>query len=54
LVQVSNRLISCVRVRDTVGRLGGDEFAILLSMHDRLDAAVIATKIRTALHEPFT
>ncbi len=53
LVQVSDRLISCVRVRDTVGRLGGDEFGMILAMHDRHDATVVATKIRTALQEPF-
>mgnify|MGYP000131913999 CR=1 FL=1 len=32
LIQVSNRLIRCVRVRDAVGRLGGDQFAVVLIM----------------------
>ena len=54
LIQVSDRLIECVRVRDTVGRLGGDEFALILMMPEgRQDAAVVATKIQTALLEPF-
>jgi diguanylate cyclase (GGDEF)-like protein/PAS domain S-box-containing protein len=55
LIQVSDRLIKCVRVRDTVGRLGGDEFALILVMPEaRRDAAVVAEKIRTALLEPFS
>src|ERR1035437_4024556 len=55
LIQVGNRLIKCVRARDTVGRLGGDEFALILMMtqgkHDV--AAVVAKKIQRALLEPF-
>jgi diguanylate cyclase (GGDEF)-like protein/PAS domain S-box-containing protein len=55
LIQVSDRLISCVRVRDTLGRLGGDEFALILTMpegqHDA--AAVVAREIQSALLEPF-
>ena len=55
LIQVSDRLIKCVRVRDTVGRLGGDEFALILMMpQGRRDAAAIAEKIQTALREPFS
>ena len=54
LIQVSDRIIKCVRVRDTVGRLGGDEFALILTMSpDRRDAEVVANKIQTALLEPF-
>jgi len=54
LIQVSDRLVQCVRVRDCIGRLGGDEFALILTMpKGRHDAAVVASKIQTALLEPF-
>jgi diguanylate cyclase (GGDEF)-like protein/PAS domain S-box-containing protein len=54
LLQFSNRLIQCVRVRDTVGRLGGDEFALILIMQDgQQGAVVIAKKIREVLRAPF-
>jgi diguanylate cyclase (GGDEF)-like protein len=54
LIQVSDRLIRCVRVRDTVGRLGGDEFALIMTMpQGRRDAAVAAQKIQAELQRPF-
>lgn len=54
LIQVSDRLINLVRVRDTVGRLGGDEFALILMMaQGSHNAAVLAEKIQSALAEPF-
>jgi len=54
LIQVGDRLIGCVRDRDTVGRLGGDEFALILTMlQDRRDAAVVAEKIQKAMLQPF-
>jgi diguanylate cyclase (GGDEF)-like protein/PAS domain S-box-containing protein len=54
LIQVSDRLIRCVRGRDAVGRLGGDEFALILMVpQGRGDAEVVASKIQTALMEPF-
>ncbi|CAN7329578.1 EAL domain-containing protein [Pseudoduganella sp. LjRoot289] len=54
LIQFSNRLMTCVRMRDTVGRLGGDEFALILVMQQgHQGAAQVATKIREALHLPF-
>jgi diguanylate cyclase (GGDEF)-like protein len=54
LIQVSDRLMKCVRVRDTVGRLGGDEFALILMMPpDGQDAAVVAEKIQNVLLQPF-
>ena len=54
LVQLSNRLLQCVRARDTVGRFGGDEFGLLLVLNQDANlAAVVANKIRNALREPF-
>ena len=55
LCQFSNRLVECVRIRDTVGRLGGDEFALILVMQDNQQegCALVATKIRDVLRVPF-
>jgi diguanylate cyclase (GGDEF)-like protein/PAS domain S-box-containing protein len=55
LMQVGDRLLESVRVRDTVGRLGGDEFAVILVLEDDRDGgAVVADKIREAIAVPFT
>ena len=54
LRQVSQRLVQCVRVRDTVGRLGGDEFALILQLRNGLHGAtLVASKIRDTLRQPF-
>jgi diguanylate cyclase (GGDEF)-like protein len=54
LAQLSDRLVTCVRLRDTVGRLGGDEFALILLMDDgKQGAGVVANKIRESLRTPF-
>jgi diguanylate cyclase (GGDEF)-like protein/PAS domain S-box-containing protein len=54
LREFSNRLLACVRLRDTVGRLGGDEFALVLVMEDgQKGAAQVADKIRAVLRIPF-
>ncbi len=54
LIQFSSRLLTCVRMRDTVGRLGGDEFGLILVMEQgHQGAAQVAVKIRDALHLPF-
>ncbi|QDQ26551.1 EAL domain-containing protein [Chitinimonas arctica] len=55
LVQFSNRLLECVRVRDAVGRLGGDEFAVVVLIKEGPNtAAAVANKIRDLLRAPFT
>jgi diguanylate cyclase (GGDEF)-like protein len=54
LIQVSNRLLQCLRIRDMVGRLGGDEFALILMTQDGPHhAAAVAKKIQSELQEPF-
>ena len=54
LVQVSQRLLDCIRRRDTVARLGGDEFVVLLSEITPDSAAEVARKILAAVARPFT
>jgi diguanylate cyclase (GGDEF)-like protein/PAS domain S-box-containing protein len=55
LVEVSDRLVRCVRPGDLVARLGGDEFAVLVE--DRSVAGdeprSVAQEIIDALQEPF-
>lgn len=54
LCQVSNRLMQCIRIRDTIGRLGGDEFALMLVMEDNPQgASIIVNKICEVLQTPF-
>lgn len=54
LRQFSNRLVQCVRLRDTVGRLGNDEFALILSMsRNQQEAVAVANQVRETLRAPF-
>lgn len=59
LIEVAERLKTCVREADTVARFGGDEFVVLLcelsTSHDEAidQAAAIAEKIRARLAEPY-
>src|SRR5205807_1897095 len=54
LIQVAERLRSCVRPVDTVARLGGDEFAILIAdKSSERDGAVVAEPIIESLRLPF-
>ncbi|MDP2143979.1 MAG: PAS domain S-box protein [Gallionella sp.] len=59
LIEVANRLKSCIREMDTVARLGGDEFVVLIedAGSDRQDAmrkvATVAEKIRELLARPY-
>jgi len=55
LIEVANRLKSCVREMDTVARFGGDEFVVMLGELDAeraislTQAEAVAEKIRTRL-----
>ena len=59
LIEVAERLKTCVREADTVARFGGDEFVVLLCELDAhkdeasAQAAAIAEKIRIRLAEPY-
>jgi diguanylate cyclase (GGDEF)-like protein/PAS domain S-box-containing protein len=59
LIQVAQRLSSCVRDRDTVARLGGDEFVVMLEdlTGDALEAAsharAVGEKILQALNQDY-
>src|ERR1700722_10703324 len=54
LMQVAERLISCVSAYDTVSRLGADEFAIALSNIDAAEeAAPVVKRILQTLTLPF-
>ncbi|HSH58361.1 MAG TPA: EAL domain-containing protein [Acidimicrobiales bacterium] len=54
LLRVGQRLLDCVRLRDTVGRLSGDEFAVMLLMEGgHRGAASCAIKVLDALRTPF-
>ncbi len=53
LVNISSRLLKCMREGDTVSRLGGDEFIVLLGEIKRIeDASVIAEKIIHTVKQP--
>jgi diguanylate cyclase (GGDEF)-like protein len=58
LIEVAERLKSCVREVDTVARFGGDEFVVMITELDADRAAslaqtrVIAEKISAALAKP--
>jgi diguanylate cyclase (GGDEF)-like protein/PAS domain S-box-containing protein len=59
LIEVANRLKTCVREMDTVARVGGDEFVILVCEldTDKIESAtqtrIVAEKIRIALALPY-
>jgi diguanylate cyclase (GGDEF)-like protein/PAS domain S-box-containing protein len=59
LVEVAQRLVTCVREGDTVARFGGDEFVVLLEDLDGTDAAAlqaeaVALKIQNCLRPDYT
>jgi diguanylate cyclase (GGDEF)-like protein len=54
LVQVAERLRSCLRITDDIARLGGDEFAVMLTDSAGEDAvAHVATRVLDAFTLPF-
>ncbi|MEU4219771.1 EAL domain-containing protein [Actinoplanes sp. NPDC026623] len=54
LIQVAERIKSCLRDADTAARLGGDEFAVLLPLATGVeDASALAGRILEAIREPF-
>jgi diguanylate cyclase (GGDEF)-like protein/PAS domain S-box-containing protein len=54
LIQVAERLHSCVRPSDTVARFGGDEFAVLIEdASDDLDVVQVAERVLEGLRQPF-
>jgi diguanylate cyclase (GGDEF)-like protein len=52
LIEVSNRIQSCLRATDTVGRIGGDEFVVILPAIYQ-HAEDLANKIRITLENNF-
>jgi diguanylate cyclase (GGDEF)-like protein len=54
LVEVADRLRTCLRDTDTAARIGGDEFAVLLQdLHGPQLATIVADQIIEVLHAPF-
>ena len=54
MVEVVNKLESCLRAEDMLARLGGDEFAVLLvGFGDRNDPSIVASRIQQQFSEPF-
>ncbi|MHB8191333.1 MAG: putative bifunctional diguanylate cyclase/phosphodiesterase [Ferrimicrobium sp.] len=52
LIEVANRISSCLRGEDIVGRIGGDEFAVLLAQVDSQKLArVVANRVASSISE---
>jgi len=54
LIEIANRLRSCVRDNDVLARLGGDEFVILLDSLKSADAEEVASRIISSIEKPYT
>lgn len=55
LIEVSKRMLSCVRESDTVARLGGDEFVVILPTIETNDDAIkVGQKVLERISEPYT
>lgn len=53
LVEVAERLKSCLRQLDTVARLGGDEFIMLVHQVDNKSAGATGRRVLQAMSKPF-
>jgi predicted signal transduction protein with EAL and GGDEF domain len=53
LIEVSQRIRSAVRARDTVARLGGDEFVLLADTGEPADVASLASALIMTVQRPF-
>lgn len=54
LIQVSERILHCIRDEDTASRLGGDEFAILIGdIHSVDECREVLSRIHQKICEPF-
>lgn len=53
LIEVSDRILHCMRDVDTLSRMGGDEFVAFLQDADAMGAEVAARRILDALAQPF-
>jgi Amt family ammonium transporter len=54
LVEVSRRILGCVRSMDTVARLGGDEFAVILEeLKSKKEVMAVVDRIGAALGKPY-
>lgn len=53
LVEIANRLRSCVRDNDVLARLGGDEFVVLLDALTSDDVEEISSRIISSIEKPY-
>lgn len=59
LIQIAQRLKSCVRKQDTVARLGGDEFVVMLNElsetieESTFQVSLVGSKILNTLNQPY-
>tara|TARA_R110001592_G_scaffold57839_1_gene175788 strand:+ start:316 stop:1875 length:1560 start_codon:yes stop_codon:yes gene_type:complete len=54
LIEIAERLRSCVRDNDVLARLGGDEFVVLLDSLKPDDAEEVASRIISSIEKPYT